>query len=164
MLVGHSGGAAIAHAVADARLEMIARVIYVDDVPLGPGNCINDKLPEVNGEIPLPDWSVFDDDDLADLDDDLRTRFRAIAIPQPLGVARDKQELSNEGRFDVPATVIACEFSAEELREWIAKGDPDLTELAAMKKVDYVELPTGHWPQFTRPSELANEILAAIDR
>ena len=28
--------------------------------------------------------------------------------------------------------------------------------------VEYVDLPTGHWPQFTRPDDLAAAILAAI--
>ena len=37
VLVGHSGGGAIAHAVADARPERVARVIYVDSLPLGHG-------------------------------------------------------------------------------------------------------------------------------
>ena len=31
-------------------------------------------------------------------------------------------------------------------------------------EVDYVDLPTGHWPQFTRPAELGAAILAAVDR
>jgi hypothetical protein len=30
--------------------------------------------------------------------------------------------------------------------------------------VDYVDLPTGHWPQFTKPAELGAAILAAVDR
>jgi hypothetical protein len=34
------------------------------------------------------------------------------------------------------------------------------------KVVDYelVDLPTGHWPQFTKPRELAHAILVAIDQ
>jgi hypothetical protein len=28
--------------------------------------------------------------------------------------------------------------------------------------VSYVDLPTGHWPQFTRPDDLARVILDAI--
>jgi hypothetical protein len=31
-----------------------------------------------------------------------------------------------------------------------------------MRDVDYVDLPTGHWPQFTRPRDLAQAILAAV--
>src|SRR5436309_2103708 len=64
VLVGHSGGGAIAHAAADARPDRVARVVYVDSGPLGPGGVINDELPVVDGEIPLPDWSAFSDEDL----------------------------------------------------------------------------------------------------
>src|SRR5215472_14192504 len=76
VLVGHSGGGTIAHAAADARPERVARVVYVDSVPPGDGALINDELPVENGEVPLPDWSVFEAEDLVDLDDGLRTAFR----------------------------------------------------------------------------------------
>ena len=45
VLVGHSGGGAVIHAVADARPERIARNVYVDSGPLGEGGSINDELP-----------------------------------------------------------------------------------------------------------------------
>ena len=163
VLVGHSGGGAIAHAVADARPDHVSRVIYVDSGPLGPGGVINDALPVVDGEIPLPDWSVFEREDLVDLNESLRAKFRSMAIPQPLGVATEKQVLSDERRYDVPVTVIACEYSAEALRGWMAEGHPYVSELAKVKDVELVDLPTGHWPQFTRPLELATAILAALD-
>jgi pimeloyl-ACP methyl ester carboxylesterase len=164
VLVGHSGGGAIAYAAADARPERIARVVYVDSGPLADGGAINDELPVVDGEIPLPDWSVFGEEDLRDLDDDLRTAFRARAVPEPKGVAYDHQSLSDERRFDVPATVIACEFSSDQLKGWMAKGHPYVAELASVRDVEMVDLPTGHWPQFTRPVELGQLILAAVDR
>src|SRR5215831_4454597 len=37
VLVGHSGGGAIAHAVADARPDRVARIVYVDSGPLRDG-------------------------------------------------------------------------------------------------------------------------------
>ena len=37
VLVGHSGGGAIAHGAVDARPDRIARVVYVDSGPLGDG-------------------------------------------------------------------------------------------------------------------------------
>jgi pimeloyl-ACP methyl ester carboxylesterase len=163
-LVGHSGGGAIAHAAADARPDRIARVVYVDAGPLGAGQSINDQLPVVDGEIPLPDWSEFGEEDLRDLDENLRDAFRARAVPQPAAVATDPQVLTDERRYDVPATIIACGFSSDQLRGWIAEGHPYVAELAAMHDVEYVDLPTGHWPQFTRPEELGRAILAAIDR
>ena len=127
-----------------------------------PGNAINDGLPVVNGEIPLPDWSMFDEADLRDLGDDLTAKFRAQAVPEPTAVAYDAQVLNDERRYEVPATIIACEFPSEQLRQWIAEGNPYVAELAAMHDVEYVDLPTGHWPQFTKPTELGQTILAAI--
>jgi pimeloyl-ACP methyl ester carboxylesterase len=162
VLVGHSGGGAIAHAAVDARPDRVARVVYVDSWPLGAGGVINDELPVENGEIPLPDWSYFDDEDLVDLDDQLRAWFRARAIPSPARVPSDTQHLSDERRYDVPVTVVACEFSAATLRKWIAAGEPSLRELARISSVTYVDLPTGHWPQFTRPKDLGRVIAASV--
>ena len=162
VLVGHSGGGAIAHAAVDVRPERVARVIYVDCWPLGDGGVINAALPVQNGEIPLPDWSFFDEEDLVDLDDELRAQFRRRAIPSPWRVARDPQRLSDRRRYDVPVTVIACEFSSAMLRDWMEQGEPALQELAKVRDVDYIDLPTGHWPQFTRPEELGDAIVASI--
>lgn len=162
VLVGHSGGGPVVHAAADARLSRVARVIHVDTWPGTPGRCINDSMPVVNGEIPLPSWDDFDDEDLVDMDDTLRDSFRARAIPQPARVATDLQTLVNEARHDVPTTVIACEFPADRLREWMAGGAESLRELSEMRNVTYVDLPTGHWPMFTKPDELASAILRAI--
>jgi pimeloyl-ACP methyl ester carboxylesterase len=164
VLVGHSGGGAIAHAAADARSDRVARVVYVDSWPLGEGRAINDELTAVDGEIPLPAWSEFPEEDLRDLDDELRGAFRARAVPQPAAVASDPQVLADDRRYDVAATIIACEFPSEQLRQWLAQGEPSLAELAAMRDVEYVDLPTGHWPQFTRPRDLAQAILAAVDQ
>ncbi len=162
VLVGHSGGGAVAHAAVDARPDRVARVVYVDSGPLGDGGLINDELPVENGEVPLPDWSLFEAEDLVDLDDDLRAAFRARAIPTPAHVTSDRQRLSDERRYDVPVTVIACEFPVATLRKWIKEGHPYVRELAKIRQVDYVDLPTGHWPQFTRPADLAQAILASV--
>ena len=161
VLVGHSGGGAIAHAAADARPGRVARVVYVDSGPLGEGGVVNDELPVENGEVPLPDWSLFEKEDLVDLDDDLRAAFRERAIPTPAHVTSDPQRLFDERRYDVPVTVIACEFSSAMLREWLAQDHPAVRELAKIRDVDYIDLPTGHWPQFTRPGELGRAILAS---
>ena len=161
-LVGHSGGGAIAHAAVDARPERVARVVYVDSVPLGDGGVINDELPVVDGEIPLPDWSVFEEEDLTDLDDELRERFRATSIPEPVRVATDRQVLRDPRRYDVPITVIASEFPSEMLRDLMAKGHSYTAELAEIRDMKLVDLPTGHWPQFTKPAELGATIANAI--
>src|ERR1700730_12814884 len=162
VLVGHSGGGAIAHAAADARPERVARVVYVDSWPLGAGGVINDELPAENGEVPLPDWAVFEEEDLVDLDPGLRAAFRERAIPSPAHVSSDPQQLFDERRYDVPVTVIACEFSSATIRGWIEQDQPAMRELAKIREVDYIDLPTGHWPQFTRPEDLGQAILASV--
>ncbi len=162
VLVAHSGGGAVAHAAVDARPDRVARVVYVDSGPLGDGGVINDELPSEDGEIPLPDWAIFDDEDLVDLDDQLRAAFRERAIPTPIHVASDPQRLSDERRYDVPVTIIACEFPSETLRKWMEQGHPYVRELAKIHDVEYVDLPTGHWPQFTRPEDLGQAILASV--
>ena len=161
-LVGHSGGGAIAWGAVDARPDRVSRVIYVDSGPLSEGGCVNDELPVVNGEVPLPDWSFFEPDDLVDLTDALREHFRAIAIPEPARVTSDPIHLHDPRRYDVPATVICCEFPSEQLRVWLEHGE--WTELPLTKSYELVDLPTGHWPQLTKPAELAATILAAVDR
>lgn len=164
LLVGHSGGGAIIHGAVDARPGRMVRAVYVDSLPLGEGGVVNDELLAVGDDVPLPPWDGFDEADLVDLDDELRAVFRARAVPEPRGVAYDQQHLRNERRYDVPATVIACEFTAAQLAGWIAAGHPYVAELARIHDVEYVDLPTGHWPQFTRPAELGAAILAAVDR
>ena len=41
---------------------------------------------------------------------------------------------------------------------------PFVAELAKVRDVEYIDLPTGHWPQFTKPEQLAQAILAAVER
>jgi pimeloyl-ACP methyl ester carboxylesterase len=142
----------------------VERAIYVDSGPLGEGGVINDELPAEGDDVPLPPWESFDDADLVDLDDQLRQAFRARAVPEPRGVAYGRQHLHDERRYGVPATVIACEFPSAMLREWMAAGNPFVAELARVGDVEFVDLPTGHWPQFTKPAELGRAIVAAVDR
>lgn len=163
-LVAHSGAAAPVHAAVDARPDRVDRVIYVDCVPLGDGDAVNRELPVIAGEIPLPDWSGFDKADLVDLDDGLRAEFRARAVSEPRGPAYDAVSLTDVRRYDVPVTVIACEFGSALIREWIEAGQSFAAELGRIHHREFVDLPTGHWPQFTRPRELGDAIVAALSR
>ena len=164
VLVGHSGGGAIIHGAVDARADRVARAIYVDSGPLGDGDVINDELAAQGDDVPLPDWDDFEDADLVDLTDELRAQFRARAVPEPRRVTSDPQHLNDERRYDVPATVIACEFPSAMLTQWIEAGQPYVAELGRVTQVEYVDLPTGHWPQFTRPADLGAAILEAVER
>jgi pimeloyl-ACP methyl ester carboxylesterase len=162
VLVGHSGGGSVAHAVVDARPDRIAKVIYVDSGPLGDGGIINDEFTAVDGMVPLPPREQFDDETVVDMDDERWAAFGARALPIPEKVATEKQVLSDPRRYDVPITVITCEMSEATLRELMAKGHPYVAELAAVKNFEIVELPTGHWPMLTKPAELAALVAEAL--
>jgi pimeloyl-ACP methyl ester carboxylesterase len=164
VLVGHSAGGAIAHAAVDARPDRVARVVYVGGFPTGDGHAAAAAIPAEGGDVPMPDWSAFDDDELADLDDVARAEFAERAIPSPARVARDPQQLSDGRRYGVPVTVIATEFTSEMLRAWIDQGLAPVQEFTKIRDVEYIDLPTGHWPQFTRPDELGRAILASVER
>jgi pimeloyl-ACP methyl ester carboxylesterase len=161
-LVGHSGGGAVVHAAVDARPDRVAHVVYSASEPVGDGDWINDGFESVNGEVPLPDWSVFGEEDLAGLDDEMLAQFRERAIPMPVHVTSDPQRLTDERRYDVPVTVICCEYTSEMLKGWITDRHPGAMELATIRSVSYVDLPTGHWPQFSRPDDLGRAIAAAV--
>jgi len=62
----------------------------------------------------------------------------------------------------VPITVISCEFPVRMLREFMAKDHPFTAELAKIRDAKLVDLPTGHWPQFTKPIELGAAIVEAL--
>jgi pimeloyl-ACP methyl ester carboxylesterase len=162
VLVGHSAGCGIAYAAVDARPDRVARAVYVGGFPTGDGDALVDGFAAENGEIPLPDWSDFGEEDLADLDEQARVAFRERSIPSPEHVTRDPQRLSDERRHDVPVTAVATEYTTDMLRDWIAGGAGPVREFTKLRDVEYVDLPTGHWPQFTRPDDLARTILAAV--
>ncbi|MNW64125.1 hypothetical protein D3C74_423800 [compost metagenome] len=68
--------------------------------------------------------------------------------------------MSDPARLDVPATVICTSLPSEVLRQMAHPGPPLHTELGELD-VTYVDLPTGHWPMFSRPADLAAEIVRA---
>ena len=86
----------------------------------------------------------------------------SVPFPAPVHVASDPQQLTDERRYEVPITVISCEFPSAMLREMIEQGDGYVQELAKVHDVEYIDLPTGHWPQFTRPKELGQAIIASL--
>jgi pimeloyl-ACP methyl ester carboxylesterase len=160
VVVGHSAGSDIAWAAVDARPERVARAILVGGVPSVDGTALVGGYEAVDGEIPLPDWSAFDEADLRDLDEAMLARFRERAIPSPAQVLAGPQRLRDERRLDVPVTAVNTEYSSDDLGGWIAEYPDSMREFTAIRDVTLVDLPTGHWPQFSRPGELAEVILS----
>ncbi|WP_019136460.1 alpha/beta fold hydrolase [Cellulomonas massiliensis] len=158
LLVGHSGGGAVVGEVVDRRPERVARVVYVDSGPLEDGAV----LAPGDGDVPLPPWSEVEASSLVDLDDAALAVFRERAVPVPALVAHGPVHVSDPRRLSVPATVVCTSISSEVLRTIAHHGPPLHTELGDLADVTYVDLPTGHWPMFSRPAELARVIAAAV--
>ena len=163
VLVGHSAGCGIAYAAVDRRADRVARAIYIGGFPIGDGQAVASGFDTEGGDLPMPDLAEFDDRDLTDLDEQARAAFREQSVPSPAHLAHDLQQLSDERRYGVPVTAIATEYTTRELREWITQGEEPVQEFTRIRDVEYVDLPTGHWPQLTRPAALATTILTVIE-
>ena len=165
VLVGHSGGGTVIHAAVDQRPDRVARAVYVDSGPLPHGSATNPHLPADGADLPLPPWDVFREDgskDLDGLDDAALEGFRARAVPHPAAAASGEQVLTDERRYQVPVTIISSTFTREEIDTYTAAGEAYFAELPRLRDLTIVELPTGHWPQLSRPDDLGRAIVEAI--
>lgn len=165
VLVGHSGGGTVIHAAVDQRPNRVSRAIYVDSGPLPHGAATNAGMPSDGGDLPLPPWDLLRQDGAKDLDgltDAMLSRLRARAVPHPAAAASDEQQLSDDRRYDVPVTIVSCTFTREEIDSSTAAGEAYFAELPRLRDLTVVELPTGHWPQLSRPEDLGRAIADAI--
>ena len=163
VLVGHSGGAVVVQMVTDQRPDRIRRVVYVDSGPVLDGVALFPGDPAT--DLPLPSWADLEaaGSSLAGLDDTALARFRELAVPQPGGVATAPAHLGDPRRLAVPATVICASIPSEVLQQLAATGQLP-TELPLWTDVQYVDVPTGHWPMLSRPTDLAAAIAEAASR
>lgn len=161
VVVGHSAGCAVAWAAVDARVDRVGRAVFIGGWPGADGKAPMEGFETVGGDLPMLDWSKFSDDDRKDLDEAGVADFVARAIPSPAAYATDPVRLTDGRRYDVPVTAICPEYSADDLRDWLEAGEDSVAELAEIHSVEFVDVSTGHWPQFTRPQELAEALLAA---
>lgn len=162
VLVGHSGGGAVVGEVVDRRPDRVRRAVYVDSGPLADGNALVPDLPADSTGQAFPSWEELADggSSLEGLDDAALERLRERALPHPAGVARAAVHVSDERRFAVPVTAICTSLPSEVLLTMIDGGPPLHTELGRYD-VTYVDLPTGHWPMFSRPDDLAAALVDA---
>jgi hypothetical protein len=79
-------------------------------------------------------------------------------VDQPFGTFTQPLRLENPAREALPKVGILCSFSLEEVRAIIDSGNPVFREMAG-PSWRFVELPTGHYPMFSRPEDLAAVLL-----
>lgn len=159
-LVGHSGAGWVVQMAADAEPGLVARLVWVDSGPAGPGD--RGGAPAGVTEVPLPSWAELEEDgsSLEGLTEAQLAAFRERAVPEPAAVGRD--EVRTTGAWArVPATVVCTSVSSAQVREWAAAGAPFLAGLPQVEDLTCVDLPTGHWPMWSRPADLA-AVLAGL--
>ena len=155
VLAVHSGAGVPGYAASDRIPEQIAAMVYVDS---GPATGALD--PDFDAaEKPLPSQEELEkEENLDGLTEEQLETFRRRAIPQPGAALREAAELTNDARLDVPSTVVCTAFTSEQYKDALREGYAFLAGLSELRAVTYVDLPTSHWPMWSRPRELAGII------
>lgn len=167
-LVAHSYGCFPVRGAVERLAGRVARVIYVDSGPVpdgatqadfnGPQARADAERTLIDGRlVPPPSFEPADDPVLFAGLEGVAGRVRERATPHPWATVTEPLRLLEPAQ---PPTDLVCSTFAEAaVREMIAAGHPFF---AGLDRREYRvhELPTGHWPMFSRPADLA----ALLDR
>jgi pimeloyl-ACP methyl ester carboxylesterase len=155
VLAVHSGAGAPGYAVTDRIPKQLAAIVYVDT---GPAKGALDA--DFDGvEKPMPTLEkLAADENLDGLTKDQLETFRRRAVPEPGAALRGTATLTNDARLDVPSTVVCTGYTSAQYKDAVKEGQAWLGGLAELRNVTWVDLPTSHWPMWSRPKELAKII------
>ena len=160
VLAVHSGAGFPGYAASDRIPEQIAAMVYVDT---GPGIGAMDA--DFDGfENPLPSRDeLAQEENLDGLSEEQLETFRRRAVPQPGAVIREAVELTNQARLDIPSTAICTAYTSEQYKDAVREGHGFVRGFAELRNVTWIDLPTSHWPMWSRPQELAAIIGGVAD-
>lgn len=152
VLAVHSGAGAPGYAVTDRIPKQLAAMVYIDT---GPAKGALDA--DFDGiEKPMPSLEkLAGDENLTGLTKEQLETFRRRAVPEPGAALRGTAKLTNEARLDVPSTVVCTGYTSAQYKDAVKEGQAWLGGLAELHNVTWVDLPTSHWPMWSRPKELA---------
>ena len=156
VLAVHSASGFSGYAASDRIPELIASMVYVDTAPGKPP--LDPGFTEL--EKPL-DWAQIEaEENLAGLTPEQIATFRERAVPVPGAILRATYDFTNDARRDIPSTFICTGFTAEQYRSYAA-SHPEWSFLAGipeLRNASWIDLPTSHWPMWSRPDDLARII------
>ncbi len=157
ILVVHDGAGAAGYWASDRAAARIAHMVYVDGAPAtGP---LDPSF--IEPEKPLPSWEDMAADPGMSVDGIPQAKldeFRKRAVPEPSIGYRGAPLLNSNGRLDIPSTIVATTASAEDYRKRADEGMAWLGGILELRNLDFIELPTSHWPMWSKPRELATII------
>jgi pimeloyl-ACP methyl ester carboxylesterase len=151
VLAVHSGTGFSGYVASDRVPERIAAMVYVDTAPGIPP--LDPDFDAV--EKPMSLDELREEENLDGLTEEQLETFQRRAVPEPGGVLHQAIALANDARLDIPSTLICTGFSSKEYQEAVKDGYAWLAGLTEIRDVTWVDLPTSHWPMWSRPGELA---------
>ena len=155
VLVVHSASGFSGYAASDRIPDKIAAIVYVDTAPGKPPLDADQQ-----GDKPMVWDEIAAEENLDGLSDDQKATFRERAVPVPGGILRGQYEFTNDARRDIPSTVIATGYSAADYQKY-AREHPEwafLAGLPELRNITWVDLPTSHWPMWSKPDDIARII------
>jgi pimeloyl-ACP methyl ester carboxylesterase len=155
VLALHSATGFSGYAASDRVPQQIAAMVYVDSAP-GKG-ALDAGFEGVDRPL---DWKAIEEEENLDgLSEEQKETFRRRAVPVPGGVIREGAILTNDARREIPSTIICTGFPSEQVKAYAKEHDwAWLAGIAELRDVTWVDLPTSHWPMWSRPRELARII------
>lgn len=156
VLVAHSGGNLPVMRVLGRSPDLVSHVVWADSGPQLDGTIGTPDLPADVTEVPLPPFDELEGQaSLEGLTAQQLDRFRERAVPHPAAAMREQLRLDGEEWRDLPATMVCCSLTSQDVQTMAAQGHPMMAPVTAVRHLELVDLPTGHWPQWSRPDDLA---------
>jgi pimeloyl-ACP methyl ester carboxylesterase len=155
VLAVHSASGFSGYAASDRVPERISAMVYVDTAPGKPP-----LDPDQEGDKPMIWDEIKEGEDLRGLSEEQLATFRERALPVPGAVVRGQYEFTNDARRDIPSTVIATGYTAADYQKYASEPPVPsfLAGLPELRNVSWVDLPTSHWPMWSKPAETAKII------
>ena len=153
VLVVHSASGVSGYAASDQVPDRIAAMVYVDTAPgIAP---LDPDFAETEKALPSAE-ELADEENLTGLSEAQLATFRERAVPVPGGVLRDAYPLTNDARKDIPSTFIATGFTAADYQKYARETDMAwLAGIPELRDATWIDLPTSHWPMWSKPAEIA---------
>jgi pimeloyl-ACP methyl ester carboxylesterase len=166
VLVGHSYACQVVTGAADRAPERVARLVYVDTGPLPDGVAqIDFNTPEEreataalvasHGDgwlVPPPPWAQLAEG-VSGVDAATVALLTERSVPHPWASATAPARLTGAWE-ELPRLGVLSSFTVEQTRA-MAASVPIFRHMAG-DMWRYEELPTWHWPMFSRPADLAD--------